>query len=103
MNIDNATKAYQYTAMMAKQAKVPSSATKTANAPTPHAEIINDSVTLSENRMGLEQFKELINSDMPMSEKTVKFREAFGDIQTEEALRISIQDANNGKMSIEEM
>gem|GEM_PF-5027690 len=103
MRIGDVNNINQYTTMMAKQTKVPSGASKTANAPAPQAEIINDSVTLSENRMGLEQFKELINSDMPMSEKIVKFREAFGDIQTEEALRISIQNVKNGKMSIEEM
>ena len=87
--------------MMTKQNKTPS-APKNANASAPQEKKI-DRVTLSENRMGLEQFKELIDSDMPLPEKTVKFREIFGNVQTEEALGISIQAVRNGKMSIEEM
>jgi len=101
MNINSATKSYQYTVMMTKQNKTPS-APKNANASAPQEKKI-DRVTLSENRMGLEQFKELIDSDMPLPEKTVKFREIFGNVQTEEALGISIQAVRNGKMSIEEM
>ena len=37
------------------------------------------SVNLSENRISLETFKELLTSEMTSEEKTEKIREAFGE------------------------
>ena len=63
----------------------------------------SQSTAVSGMGMSFEQFERLLNSDISLTEKFSRIYGAFGGIINEEALGVSIQAVQNGRMSMAEM